>query len=134
MFKTQFNKFVCVGDSIDCESGPYTITARVEYDDTTTPMNYGSEDCYFDTNDPEHGARIKAIIQSWENDEWFYCGIVLSVVHTQSGVVLNEHAASLWGIECNFPEGDNKFLACIANDLINEAIESANDIYESLTK
>jgi len=36
---------------------------------------------------------------AWKNDEWYYCGVILSVAI--DGIVLDDHAASLWGIEAN---------------------------------
>jgi hypothetical protein len=57
---------------------------------------------------------------SWRRDEWFYCGIVLSV--SLEGVDLDPHAASLWGIEANYPGSDNANLNEIACDLLPEAL------------
>jgi hypothetical protein len=39
-------------------------------------------------------------------------------------VRLDDHAASLWNLDCNYPDGDNSYLLEVANDLAGEAIES----------
>lgn len=39
-FPTGFNAYVCIGDSIECESGPFTIRATIEHDsDTGAPWS-----------------------------------------------------------------------------------------------
>jgi hypothetical protein len=50
---------------------------------------------------------------------------VLSV--SLDGVNLAPHAASLWGIEANYPDTDNSYLTEVANDLMPEAIAVARD-------
>ena len=60
---------------------------------------------------------------AWKNDEWIYCGIILAVAI--DGLVLTDHAASLWGIETNYPDSDNAYLAEAANELLLEAITEA---------
>ena len=57
---------------------------------------------------------------AWRKDEWFYCGIVLSV--SLAGVELDANAASLWGIEANYPGSDNAYLTATANDLLGDAL------------
>lgn len=61
-----------------------------------------------------------ALLKAWCDDEWWYCGIVLSI--SVKGIPLDEHAASLWGIDCNVPDSDNKYLLEVANDLIPDAL------------
>ena len=60
---------------------------------------------------------------AWKNDEWFYCGVILSA--SIDGLELTDHAASLWGIEANHPDSDNAYLSKVANELLSEAIEAA---------
>lgn len=69
-------------------------------------------------------------MKAWCNDEWFWCGIVLSV--EKNGVVLAEHAASLWGIDCNYPGSDNSYLMEVANDLLKEAVNVGKETLELL--
>ena len=68
--------------------------------------------------------------KAWFNDEWFYCGIMLSVSY--KGIVLDSNAASLWGIEANYPGSDNKYLTEIANELLPEALQAGKEILDSL--
>ena len=58
-------------------------------------------------------------LRAWCADEWFYCGVVLSV--SRAGIMLDEHAASLWGIEANHPGSDNTYLTGVAEELAEEA-------------
>ena len=60
---------------------------------------------------------------AWLNDEWFYCGIILSVSIGET--ILTDHAASLWGIEANYPESNNSYLTDVANELLPEAQDAA---------
>ena len=59
----------------------------------------------------------------WKNDEWFYVGVVLSV--SRNGVELSDHAASLWGIDCNFSDTSNAYLSEVAQELEAEALDTA---------
>lgn len=58
-------------------------------------------------------------MRSWCNDEWRWVGVVISVSY--NGVKLTDHAASLWGIEANYPGSDNSYLLEITNELLDEA-------------
>jgi len=51
------------------------------------------------------------------------CGVILSVAI--DGLTLDDHAASLWGIEANYPDSDNAYLSEAANELLSEAIAEA---------
>ena len=68
-------------------------------------------------------------MEGWRKGEWFYCGIVLSV--SLEVVQLASHAASLWGIEANYPGADNSYLTEVANELLPEAVNMAR---ETLTR
>ena len=110
--KTKFPKFdsyACEGDSISWDKDGYHITATIERDDDTKPTD---SDCY---------SPLK--IKQWRNDEWFFCGIVLSV--SFNGIELSDHAASLWGIDCNYNARSNRYLSTVAKDLESEALEAA---------
>lgn len=118
--KTRFPKFdsyACAGDSIQWSKGGFDLTARIEYDQDTKPTDF---DCY---------SQIK--INQWRNDEWFFCGIVLSV--SRNGVSLGEHCASLWGIDCNYNKRSNRYLSEVAQELESVAIEYAKQQIERLT-
>lgn len=104
----QFDSFVCEGDTIGWSCEGFDFVARIVHDHDTKPSD---SECYT----PED-------ITRWENDEWFYCGVVLSV--SRNGVSLSDHAASLWGMDCNYGN-DNKYLAEVAQELEAEALETA---------
>ena len=104
----QFDKYVCVGDIIGWTYEGFDFVARIAEDYETKPSD---SECYA----PED-------VTPWENDEWFYCGVVLSV--SLQGIELDHHAASLWGIDCNFGP-DNAYLAEVAQELEAEALTVA---------
>jgi len=70
------------------------------------------------------------VLKAWCNDEWRYVGVVLSV--SKNGVSVNEHAASLWGIEANYPDSDNSYLTDVANELLGEALEVAKNSLKNM--
>lgn len=115
-FGSSFQSHVCYGDTITATIDGFDITARVIPDECTSPREY---DCYDD-------AQIKA----WREGEWWFCGIVLSV--SKNDVVLDHYAASLWGIEANFPLSDNSYLTEVANELLDEALKSGQELVEKL--
>jgi hypothetical protein len=137
-FTQRFQTFVCEGDSIFCEVAGFEITARIVRDDCGDapdqrqdgfwPSLYKDAPGFIGTG-PNHRerfaeaqARAEAVMAAWRKDEWFYCGIVLSVA--LEGVTLDAHAASLWGIEANYPDGDNSYLAEVAQELLPEALDA----------
>jgi hypothetical protein len=106
----KFSNYVCPGATISwAELGGYVIKATIVSDDSSHPDDY---ECYSEEN-----------IQAWKRDEWWYCGLVLSV--EKNGIMLTKHAASLWGIEANFPGTDNSILTETAQELCSEAMQSA---------
>jgi hypothetical protein len=104
----QFDAYVCEGDRIEWTCEGFDFVASLQHDTDTKPTDF---ECY-ETAD----------IERWKNDEWFYCGLVLSV--SFKGIELSDHAASLWGIDCNFGP-DNAYLSEVAQDLEAEALEIA---------
>ena len=105
----QFPAYACEGDRIEWTAEGFDIVARLMYDTDTKPTDY---DCY-DTED----------VERWNRDDWFYVGVVLSV--SCNGVDLSDHAASLWGIDCNFNNTSNAYLSEVAQELEAEALETA---------
>lgn len=116
-----FPMHTCPGDTRSVEHGPYTIRATIHADDITTPSDF---DCYA----PDH-------VKAWERGDWQFVGVVLSV--WVEDMCLDDHAASLWGIECNFGT-DNLHLTECADDLLPEALDMAEragrKLVETLTK
>ena len=105
----QFNTYACTGDAITWKAEGFDLTATLEQDTDTKPTDY---ECY-----------DEADIQRWRDDEWFYVGVVVSV--SRNGVELSEHAASLWGIDCNFNDTSNAYLTEVAQELESEALDRA---------
>ena len=105
----QFAKYACVGDSITWQLEGFDIVAHLEYDTDIKPTD---SDCYA----PED-------VQRWRDDKWFYVGVVLSV--SRNGVELSDHAASLWGIDCNFSDTSNAYLSEVAEEMEDESVECA---------
>jgi hypothetical protein len=63
------------------------------------------------------------VLKAWCNDEWSYCGVVLSQrqIVDEDDVELDKHVESLRGIEANYPGTKNEHLTQVANDLLEEA-------------
>lgn len=145
MFTTDFDQYACESDKITCEKDGFTIKAQIVYDDSIDAPNE-RDDGFWPSRNPNDAGYIgenpekpydvqmqeaKDIMKAWKNDEWFYCGIVLAV--SKNGVLLDDHAASLWGIECNYPNGDkNAYLREVANDLLPEAIQAGKNTLKKL--
>lgn len=133
--REQFQDFVCIGDRIQFEENGFTLTARIAFDDSGDRPDE-RQDGFWPSLDPSDAgyigkgkthadleranAEAQAIIDQWKAGDWFYCGIVMSIAI--GGVTLDEHAASLWGIEANYPGSDNAYLNEIAVELIHEAL------------
>lgn len=143
-FARGFDRYVCFGDSIETHYDGFRIAARIEYDPDS---NINDTDMYptefdpemFGEDNAENRANFEhalAVRKAWEDDEWHYVGVALSV--TRDGVMLDEHAASLWGIECNYPLADggynNGYLLEVANELLPEALEAARAKFDELVK
>ena len=138
-FSQKFHSYVCIGDTITCTVDGYTVTARISHDETPDapderqdgfwPSLYkgdagfiGAGNGWRDRFDKAQ-ARAEAVMAAWKNDEWYYCGVILSVAI--DGLTLDRFAASLWGIEANYPDSDNAYLTEVANELLPEALEAA---------
>ena len=137
-FTETFGGFVCEGDAIHCEKDGYHVTARIFRDDCPDapdkrqdgfwPSLYKDAPGFigpgnsFRQRFAEAQAKAEAVMEAWRKSEWFYCGIVLSV--ERDGIELDRHAASLWGVECNYPGTDNSYLTTVANELLPEALDA----------
>ncbi|RAN36574.1 hypothetical protein [Hyphomonas sp. GM-8P] len=145
-FTERFGSFVCPGDTITCEAGGFTIMAAIVLDDCPDAPDQ-RQDGFWPSlyiNDPgfigpgngfrERFAKAQAeaetVMEGWRKGDWFYCGIVLSVA--LEGVTLDTHAASLWGVEANYPGSDNAYLTEVANDLLPEALDTARAVLARL--
>lgn len=115
-FPSSFKDYVCYGDTISCTIDGLDIEARI-ISDEISPKEY---DCY-----------DEADLKAYQNQEWWFCGIVLSV--SKNDVILDHYAVSLWGIEANFPGSDNSYLTEVANELLPEALKRGLEILARLT-
>ena len=147
-FTERFDSLACEGDTIRCEAVGFTVTARIVRDDCPDGPDERQDGFWpsLDIGDPgfigpgnrprqRYDAALKqaeAVMEAWRKDEWFYCGIVLSV--ERDGIHLDNHAASLWGIECNYPDTDNSYLSDVANELLPDALATANDAAKHLVE
>lgn len=101
-----FDNYVCPGDTATIEQGVFEIRATIHADERSRPDDWDSAEGYR---------------KSWERNEWFFCGVVLSL--WLGDVCVEKHAASLWGLECNYL--GNEHLNEVAQELLPEARESA---------
>jgi len=145
-FTERFGSFVCAGDTITCEADGFTIMAAIVLDDCADAPDQRQDgfwpSLYKDAPGfigPGNGfrerfakaqAEAEAVMEGWRKGDWFYCGIVLSV--SLEGVTLDTQAASLWGIEANYPGSDNAYLTEVANDLLPEALDTARAVLARL--
>lgn len=125
MFTKPFDKYVCMGDTIETSVNGFDIVATLINDDR---HSIDDDDCHSTDQsvtgcDDTQFAKLLANRKAYHQGEWGYCGIVLSVSYR--GVELSDHAASLWGIEYNYPDSDNAYLLGVANELLDEALDDA---------
>jgi len=137
-FTDSFDAFVCEGDAITCEKDGYCVTARIARDDCPDAPDERQDGFWpslykdapgFIGSGPNHRqrfaeaqARAEEIMRAWRDDDWFYCGIVLSVA--LEGVTLERNAAALFGIEANYPGSDNAYLTEVAQELLPDALDA----------
>lgn len=114
MFAKDFDRYVVAGDILRCTVDGFLCVATVHYDEDTKP---DSETMPLEA------------FSAWANDEWFYCGVSVNVY--KAGVKLtDDYAHALWGIDCNFPNGQentNWYLRDVANDLLGDAVAAAKE-------
>lgn len=145
-FKTRFDDFVCAGDTIEAVIEGFSVSARIVPDTSGEPPDARQDGFWPSLYKDASGfigagngwrerfetqqARAQSVMDAWRKDEWFYCGIVLSV--SRGGVVLDDHAASIWGIEANYPDTDNSYLSEVADELLPEALQAARGALATL--
>lgn len=131
-FSQTFDEYVCCYDTISVEIDGYEITARIEFDED---YKIDDDDCHnpdqsvTGCND-EQFDKLLAAREAWFRDEWFYCSVILSI--SKNGIELDDNAASLSGIECNYPDSDNSHLTEVANELLPEALEVGKNVLTEL--
>jgi hypothetical protein len=112
----KFNSYACVGDSVTWQVDGFNLTATLEFDQDSTPFD---SDCY---------SPLK--IKQWQNDEWLYVGVVISV--SKNGIEIHDNAASLWGVDCNYNRRSNRYLSEVVRELEGEALEVARKKVERM--
>ena len=117
MTMPRFDKHPCPGDSITWRNGGFTLTARIKFDDATRP---GEFDCYSEED-----------IERWKNDEWCYVGIVVTAEYKEW--LLEDTAASLWGLECRLADDSDDYLSDVATELFAEALQVAKVKLRTIT-
>jgi hypothetical protein len=147
MFTQRFNQYAMAGDTISCEVEGFTVTARLfrddcgdapdDRDDGFWPSLDPKEAGWIGSSDKAEFERQRAIaretMKAWKADEWFYCGV--SVTVEREGVCLiGEYGHALWGVECNYPGSDNSYLAEVANELLPEAVCEARRVINKLAR
>tara|TARA_B110000285_G_C14577652_1_gene360686 strand:+ start:75 stop:497 length:423 start_codon:yes stop_codon:yes gene_type:complete len=129
-YSEKFNSYAVPDDTITAEIDGFTLTARIENDQDSTiddDDSHNVDQSVTGCNDDQQ-TKLLAARKAWRLDQWYYCGIVISASY--KGVPIWDHCASLWAIECNYPDSDNSHLTEVANELIAEAIDQANGALE----
>jgi hypothetical protein len=138
MFTRDFDKYACNGDTITCTVDGFDCTATLYHDDDPTPPDE-RQDGFWPSLDPKDDGyigdktpaqltaamrRASHVMNTWRRDEWWYVGVAVTV--TKNGIPLTgryDHA--VWGVECNYPYGDNSRLRESANEFLTEALKAA---------
>lgn len=116
-----FSSFACINDSVSWvpshgNPGKLTLIATVVCDDSTSPTDF---DCYSQKK-----------VKDWQDGDWSFIGLIVSV--SRNGIMLDEHAASLWGIECNYNSKSNLYLAQVCKDLEQDALAMGHKAIQRL--
>lgn len=117
-FNEKFDSYVCDGDSIETEINGIRYVARIMHDPDSNiddDDTHNSDQTITGCNDAQQEKLLKAR-NAWLNDEWFYCGVVVIAYLRE----IELDSASLWGIEANYPGGDNNYLTELSNELLQE--------------
>jgi hypothetical protein len=65
------------------------------------------------------------VLRAWCNSDWAYCGIAVQVFGSDDEELTCEYDFALWGVEMNYPGSENSYLLDVANELADEAYQSA---------
>ena len=140
MFKTNFDKYACDGDTITCTVDGFNCVATIHHDDDADSPDQ-RQDGFWPSLDPKDAGyigdgktkaqltaakrRATIIMNAWKNDEWWYVGVCVTV--SKNGIQLTGNFDyALWGVECNYPKtGANKYLRTVANEELSQALDAA---------
>lgn len=118
-FKEKFKSFACIGDTIRLPLSQYVdLVATIQHDEDSSPRDY---DCYSDHE-----------ISRWDNQEWGYCGIVLTAeINYLAASTASIDITSIWSVELNIGDNNDHATEC-ANDLLNDT--DVNLLLESIAE
>jgi len=134
-----FPAYASEGDSVTIDYAGFTLRARLYRDDTTDKPDE-RDDGFWPSLDPKgagyigaksartlarHMAKAEEVMRAWKADEWFYCGVAVTV--ERNGVRLTgEFTNALWGVECNYPSKQgNSYLQTVAGEQADAALDEA---------
>lgn len=67
-----------------------------------------------------------AVLKAWCDGDWSYCGIAVTV--SRHGIQLvGKYDSATWGIELNYPDSKNAYLAEMAEEQAREALSIARE-------
>ncbi|MCP3671524.1 MAG: hypothetical protein GY814_14060, partial [Gammaproteobacteria bacterium] len=104
-FKQGFSEYACAEDTIEATVGKFIVVARIVHDEDTAQWEhfqttegldadeYYSQDMTGYTD--EQQAELERVRDAWYANEWFYCGIILSVYYENKNgprIELHDHA------------------------------------------
>lgn len=135
---TEFKSYTCDGDTITWTRDGFDITARILRDDNEERPDERDEG-FWPSLDPNsagyigpkskttlrrHTKRAEATMAAWEAGDWWYVGVCVTVSFDEVPLT-GMYDNACWGIECNYPKSNNKFLGEMARDLATGAIADA---------
>lgn len=144
MFTKGFGKYACENDTIKCHVDGFDCVATIHRDDCNDTPDERDEG-FWPSQDPKAAgyvlpenfkaeqAKADKVMRTWKNDEWFYCGVAVTVFRADVQLT-SEYGHALWGVECNYPDSDNGYLMDVANELLPDALESAKAKIKELSK
>jgi hypothetical protein len=140
MFTTEFpgGNAVRSGASIKCTINGIEYTATIHRDDDSGrpgdndegfwPSLDRSAPGWIGDNPPkpyeQQMAECEAVIARWKAGKMVYCGIVLSARKAHASLI-PAYECALWGLDINWPHGDNGHLLETANELLRDAVLTA---------
>jgi hypothetical protein len=144
-FTTGFEPYACDFDEIICRKGSIIAVAKLYRDDCRDRPD--ERDCGFwpsqnpndagyvgEVSDDEFKSqcsRAEETMKAWHNGEWWYVGVAVRIWVDEMPIT-EEFTHAVWGIECNYPGGDNSYLLETANELLPEALEEFEAKLEAL--
>lgn len=141
MFKKNFDgaalNAVYDGAFITCEVDgiEYTATILADYDEDPSKNDDGfwpsldPESPGYIGENPEHSfeqqkAWADKVMEMYNEGEMVHCGI--SITARKNGIeIIPKYMVSLWRLDVNWPNGDNRHLLEVANELLTEAKKTA---------